>query len=79
MAIPLAAVLLRERRLSANVPRTARHDALLWSHTYLLRPWAAVITAGAADLAVAACITLALLVGGGFSFRRMEKTFADVV
>jgi lipopolysaccharide transport system permease protein len=61
-----------------------------WRTLYGLNPmvgvvegfrWALLGTATAPGpmIAFSACIALALLVGGGFYFRRMEKTFADVV
>ena len=36
-------------------------------------------TAPGPMLLVSACASLALLIGGAFYFRRMEKTFADTV
>jgi lipopolysaccharide transport system permease protein len=61
-----------------------------WRTLYGLNPmvgvvegfrWALLGTAGvpASMLALSALIALALLVGGAFYFRRLEKTFADVV
>jgi len=61
-----------------------------WHTLYGLNPmvgvvegfrWALLGTATAPGpmIACSACIALALLVSGGFYFRRMEKTFADVV
>lgn len=61
-----------------------------WRTLYGLNPMAGVVegfrwallgtkTAPGPMLAVSAAAALALLVGGAFYFRRMEKTFADVV
>ena len=61
-----------------------------WRTLYGLNPMVGVVegfrwallgtqTAPGPIIAFSACIALALLVSGGFYFRRMEKTFADVV
>ena len=62
-----------------------------WRTLYGLNPMAGVVEgfrwallgtrsrAGAACSSVSALAALALLVGGAFYFRRMERTFADVV
>jgi len=61
-----------------------------WRTVYGLNPMVGVVegfrwallgakTAPGPVIAVSACASLALLVGGAFYFRRMEKTFADVV
>ncbi len=61
-----------------------------WRTLYGLNPMAGVVegfrwallgthTAPGPMIAFSACIALALLVGGSFYFRRLEKTFADVV
>jgi lipopolysaccharide transport system permease protein len=61
-----------------------------WRTVYGLNPMAGVVegfrwallgtkTAPGSMLLVSACASLALLVGGAFYFRRMEKTFADTV
>jgi lipopolysaccharide transport system permease protein len=61
-----------------------------WRTLYGLNPMAGVVegfrwamlgteTAPGAMVAVSAVIAVAILVGGAFYFRRMEKTFADVV
>jgi lipopolysaccharide transport system permease protein len=61
-----------------------------WRTVYGLNPMVGVIegfrwallgtrTAPGPVIAVSACAALLLLVGGAFYFRRMEKTFADVV
>jgi lipopolysaccharide transport system permease protein len=61
-----------------------------WHTLYGLNPMVGVVegfrwallgtdTAPGPVIAFSACIALALLISGGFYFRRMEKTFADVV
>lgn len=61
-----------------------------WRTVYGLNPMAGVVegfrwallgtdTAPGPMIALSSCIALVLLVSGGFYFRRMEKTFADVV
>ena len=61
-----------------------------WRWLYALNPMVGVIegfrwallgtdTAPAGMVAVSAVVAVALLVSGAFYFRRMEKTFADVV
>ena len=61
-----------------------------WRTVYGLNPMVGVVegfrwalldakTAPGPMIAVSACAALVLLVGGAFYFRRMEKTFADIV
>ncbi len=61
-----------------------------WRTLYGLNPMVGVVegfrwallgtdTAPGLMIAFSTCIALVLLVGGGFYFRRMEKTFADVL
>jgi lipopolysaccharide transport system permease protein len=61
-----------------------------WRMVYSLNPMAGVVeafrwallgskTAPSAEIAISCAAAVALLIGGAFYFRRMEKTFADVV
>jgi lipopolysaccharide transport system permease protein len=61
-----------------------------WRTLYALNPMAGVVegfrwallgaeTQPGGMIAVSTCVTLAMLIGGAYYFRRMERTFADVV